>query len=246
MKIILCGKGGCGKSTIATMLGNSFAAKNKNVLVVDTDESNYGLHKQMGLPLPEKLTAYFGGKRGAFKRMDDVGRLFDERMKLEDIPSEYLSGSGRLHLLAVGKIEEAGEGCACGMGTIAKGFLENLDLTDEDVVIIDTEAGVEHFGRGVDRFADVILMIIDPSFESIHLSEKVYEMGKAFEKPVYFILNKADEAQRQMMEEAIRDKEAIIGYMPMDTEVLRKGLKGEKLSGEFPEIEEIVQQLMKE
>ena len=41
MKLILCGKGGCGKSTIATLLARSYAADGKQVLVVDSDESNF-------------------------------------------------------------------------------------------------------------------------------------------------------------------------------------------------------------
>ena len=63
MKIILCGKGGCGKSTVASLLSYEFAQRGKKVLVVDTDESNYGLHRQLGLPLPADFLEYFGGKK---------------------------------------------------------------------------------------------------------------------------------------------------------------------------------------
>ena len=48
MKIILCGKGGCGKSTVATLLARVYQKAGKNVLVIDSDESNYGLHRQLG------------------------------------------------------------------------------------------------------------------------------------------------------------------------------------------------------
>ena len=63
MKLILCGKGGCGKSTLATLLARSYAAEGRQVLVVDSDESNFGLHRQLGLPLPEDFTHYFGHKK---------------------------------------------------------------------------------------------------------------------------------------------------------------------------------------
>ena len=48
------------------------------------------------------------------------------------------------------------------------------------------EAGVEHFGRGVDNSVDLILMIVDPSFESLKLTKKIQQLGKALEN-LYFL-----------------------------------------------------------
>lgn len=146
MKIILCGKGGCGKSTVAALLARAYKKNGKNVLVIDSDESNYGLHRQLGFDMPEDFTHYFGGKKGAYKVFDDKGQVFDNKWHIEDIPKEYLSGEDNIHLLVIGKISEAEEGCACGMGFTARMFLDNLEAGENDVIITDTEAGVEHFG----------------------------------------------------------------------------------------------------
>ena len=61
MKITICGKGGCGKSTITSLLAKALARRGKEVLVIDSDESNYGLHRQLGMELPGDFTGYFGG-----------------------------------------------------------------------------------------------------------------------------------------------------------------------------------------
>ena len=244
MKIILCGKGGCGKSTVATLLAREYQKEGKNVLVIDSDESNYGLHRQLGFDLPEDFTHYFGGKKGAYRVLDEKGRVFDSRWHFSDIPEKFISGEENLHLMAIGKIAEAEEGCACGIGFTGKMFLDNLDAEDGDIVITDTEAGVEHFGRGLDRCADVILMIIDPSYESIHLSEKIYDMGKALEKPVFFVINKADVEQAAMVRETIRDKDAVIAEIPAQTDIMMAGLKGEPLNCDSPCIDEIVDRLV--
>ena len=61
MKLMVCGKGGCGKSTISSLLAKAYAAQGKDVLVIDSDESNFGLHKQLGLELPQDFTGYLGG-----------------------------------------------------------------------------------------------------------------------------------------------------------------------------------------
>ena len=240
MKIILCGKGGCGKSTVATLLARAYQKAGNNVLVIDSDESNYGLHRQLGFDLPEDFTHYFGGKKGAYRVMDEKGRVFDSRWRFSDIPEEFMTGEENLHLMAIGKIAEAEEGCACGIGFTGKMFLDNLDTDDGDIVITDTEAGVEHFGRGLDRCADVILMVVDPSYESIHLSEKIYDMGKALDKPVFFIINKADSGQAEIVRGAIRDKNAVIAEIPAQPEILLAGLKGEPLKCESPGISDII------
>ena len=245
MKIIICGKGGCGKSTTAALLAKAYQREGRNVLVVDSDESNYGLYRQLGLDLPEDFTHYFGGKKGAYRVFDDKGYVFDEKWNISDIPQEFLTGDGNLHLMAIGKIAEAEEGCACGMGFTAKMLLDNLETGENDVVIVDTEAGVEHFGRGLDRFADVILMVIDPSYESIRLSEKVYDMAQALDKPVYFILNKADAEQAEITKAALRDKEAVIAVIPADPQIMMAGLKGVALELEMPAINAVIDRIKK-
>jgi CO dehydrogenase maturation factor len=211
--------------------------------VIDSDESNYGLHRQLGFDLPEDFTHYFGGKKGAYRVFDEKGRVFDNIWHFTDIPGEFLTGEENLHLMAIGKIAEAEEGCACGIGFTGKMFLENLETGDEDVVITDTEAGVEHFGRGLDRCADVILMVVDPSYESIHLSEKVHDMCNALDKPVFFVINKADGEQAAMVREAIRDKDAVIAEIPAQNAIMMAGLKGEPLNCDSPGVREIVDKL---
>lgn len=243
MKIIICGKGGCGKSTTAALLARAYQKEGRNVLVVDSDESNYGLYRQLGLNLPEDFTHYFGGKKGAYRVFDDKGYVFEEKWHISDIPAEFLSGDGDLHLVAIGKIAEAEEGCACGMGFTARMLLDNIETGENDVVIVDTEAGVEHFGRGLDRFADVILMVIDPSYESIRLSEKVHDMAKSLDKPVYFILNKTDAEQAEITKAALRDKEAVIAVIPSDQQIMMAGLRGDALDLEMPAINAVIEAL---
>ncbi len=285
MKIMICGKGGCGKSTVSSLLAKKYAALGKRVLVVDADESNYGLHRQLGAELPKDFTLYFGSKKGIFQKVDKGNpdlSPFEKRWTLDDLPEEFVTRSqgtcapcsspddaaekgaaeremscstsenackkpeevfrkdNAVMLMAVGKIHEAGEGCACPMGTLARHLISNLDLNDNDIVIIDAEAGVEHFGRGVDSATDVILMIVDPSYESLMLSRKIREMGKSIGKPVRFVLNKVNEEKYAVMKSVVSDPENIIASIPENQAVLIKGLKGEPLDCDVPEIGELI------
>jgi CO dehydrogenase maturation factor len=262
MKIAVCGKGGSGKSTVSALLAKQMA-KTKNVLVLDTDESNYGLHTLLGLAAPKDLMEYFGGKQG-FKQkqrapktsaigglggpgssggsggsgsvpQQQQSRFFEERWKLSDIPSEFVEESGKIRLMAIGKIHEFGEGCACPMGVLTREFLENLDLFEDDIVIVDTEAGVEHFGRGVAKDFDTILVVIDPSYESLKLSRKFEELGDQAGNKVFFVLNKVEEDIKEELLEAV-DPSKVASVIPADRGLFKASLKGEEFEIELEEI----------
>ena len=49
MKIVTCGKGGRGKSTISALLAKAMANRGYRALVIDFNESNFGLHRQLGM-----------------------------------------------------------------------------------------------------------------------------------------------------------------------------------------------------
>ena len=72
-------------------------------------------------------------------------------------------------------------------------FIQSLRLSENQFAILDMEAGVEHFGRGIDNGVDLVLMIIDPSYESLQLSKKVGELAQSIGKPFYYIFNKVME-----------------------------------------------------
>ena len=244
MKILICGKGGSGKSTIASLLAKSMAEKGHNVLVIDSDESNFGLHRQLGMELPDDFMNFFGGKRGMgrrirefFKKGESVS-VFDKRWGINDLPEEYLTKKNGIRLLAIGKIHDFGEGCACPMGALAKTLLDNLDVTDKEIVIVDTEAGIEHFGRGVEQGCDVILVVIEPSYESLKLAGKIDEMAKSIGKTIYFVLNKVDDDSRDTMLESLnQSKINVAGTVPASKAVFKAGLAGEELDVHLPEIE---------
>ena len=61
----------------------------KTVLVVDSDESNFGLHRQLGVELPRDFTEYFGGKDKAFKKMM-AGEILDT-VKLSAFANKFFS-----------------------------------------------------------------------------------------------------------------------------------------------------------
>ena len=234
MKILICGKGGSGKSTITAVLAKNLTEKDYRVLVVDADESNFGLSAPLGLAEPKELMEKIGGKNAVKNRMGKAqgdghkAPVFSELWHIEDIPSDATSKKGNLYLLQIGKVKHYGEGCACPMGVLSKDFLNHLTLSQRDFALIDTEAGVEHLGRGVAEAVDLILAIIDPSFESIRLSMKISVMAKESKKACYFIINRAEGATAEKIAAKI-GKTQVIGVVPFSSSVQERGLSGETL-----------------
>lgn len=250
--MLICGKGGSGKSTLTALLAWEYHQKGKNVIVIDTDESNLGLHRFLGVAPPTDLMDYFGGKETLMEKMKASMKnndgpltieLFQHEWSIQNIPVECISGNGGVRLVSIGKIHHAGEGCACPMGFVAKQFLKNLKLSHDEMVIIDTEAGLEHFGRGVEEGTDAVLMVLDPSYESILLAKKVTGMTMSLNLPMYFVLNKiTPEISRQMKKELPADR--IIGEIPIDQDLLSAGLIGNEITHSYQSIVPCIQNII--
>jgi CO dehydrogenase maturation factor len=235
MKILICGKGGSGKSTIVALLAKEMAIRNYNVLVIDSDESNIGLHSRLGMQKPKDFMNYFGGKKVLFEKTKELR----SRWRLENLPKDYLSEKGNIKLLSVGKIYEFGEGCACPINALSSKLLEAIDLGDKELLLADTDAGIEHFGRGVERGVDVLFVIVDPSQESILLARKISELGRQVSKPVYYILNRiADKETEEFLLKSI-DGGKLIATIPENKEVFISGLEGNELNKNVGGIKEI-------
>jgi CO dehydrogenase maturation factor len=248
MKIAVCGKGGCGKSTISALLAKSLAKKGYEVLVVDVDESNYGLHSHLGLDMPETLMGHFGGKTEYGKKMQvvreqDKASIFDKKWKIGDIPPGLLVSKDGVKLLSVGKVQSFGEGCACALGSLSRQFFENLVLKKNEVVIVDTEAGIEHLGRSIEKGFDVVMIVVDPSRESIRLSKKIQEITKGNVGKVYLVLNKVEDGVQKIMLDALgRDKVAAI--IPANMDLFEASLAGQELKASIREIDGLAELLL--
>jgi CO dehydrogenase maturation factor len=239
MKILICGKGGCGKSTIVALLAKEMALRKNMVLVIDSDESNIGLHSRLGMQKPTDFMHYFGGKKLLFEKTKEM----KNKWRLGDLPKDYLTEKGNIQLLSMGKIYQFGEGCACPINALSSKFLEVIDLRDGEFLIADTDAGIEHFGRGVEKGVDILLVIIDPSRESILLAKKVSELGQQADKPVYYILNRiADQEIEELILNSI-DNERVIAVIPENKEIFISGLAGNEFNMEVEGIKEIADML---
>jgi len=234
-KIAVGGKGGSGKSSIVAILANAMRERGYQVLVVDSDESNPGLYRMLGLERrPAPLLKLVGGKSHVFPTFSEESDspqniLTREEIRVTDIPREYIVEMDSLGLVCIGKILHSLEGCACPMGVLSREFLGRLSLQEDEIAIIDMEAGIEHFGRGVETSIDSMLIVTEPSLDSLELAEKITALAAEVEmENVWTILNKigSEEIGSKLREELERIGVPVIGAIGYEPEIFQSGLEG--------------------
>lgn len=229
MKISVCGKGGSGKSTLVSLLSIEALKRDLSVLVIDSDESNSGLFRMLGFENPPvPLMELVGGKSVLKEKMIHNKVLTETQISTKDIPGQYLLRRDGLMLISIGKILQSLEGCACPMGALSREFLKKLHLGDNEISIMDMEAGIEHFGRGVDTGIDNVLVVVEPSLESLVLAERIKGLTEGIKKDLRAVLNKIDSdilASRLSRELKTKGID-VIGIIPNDPEIFDACLEG--------------------
>jgi CO dehydrogenase maturation factor len=230
VKISVCGKGGSGKSTIVALLASEARLRGYRVLVVDSDESNSGLFRMLGFDYsPTPFMELVGGKKSLQQKMGQPSVLSEPQITAEQIPEQYLLQKNGLKLVAVGKIMQSLEGCACPMGVLSREFLKKLALQEDELAIVDMEAGVEHFGRGVETSIDSVLVVVEPPLESVNIGQKVHDLASGIGiKNVWAVLNKvpSEEIANRLKAELEERQIDVVGCIYFDADIFRSSLDG--------------------
>ena len=231
-KMAVCGKGGTGKSTLTALLADVLRREGYTVLVIYSDESNLGLPRFLGLessstPLISLLERFSMGDR-----KPDASWLEAARISLESIPREFIASAPRMKFLTVGKIIDPFQGCACQMADLARDFVQKIGLGIKEIMLIDMEAGIESFGRGIERGVDTILTILEPSFDSLALAEKIRYMAEGIGiSAVRAILNKipSPEVEEKLREKLENIQMKVDGAVYLDPQISQAGFTCKKM-----------------
>ncbi len=232
MKISVCGKGGSGKSTLVSLLAHQAGGHGQQVLVVDADDSNTGLFQMLGFTRPPTpLMELVGGRHKLQEKMRQSDILVQDRITLEALPSPYVCRQNGIQLVSIGKILQSLEGCACPMGALNREFLKKLVLAENQLAIVDMEAGVEHFGRGIDANIDTVLLTVAPSMESIAVAEKIRHLAAGIHKDLVAVLNNisSDKVASGLKRELKQREIEVIGVIPQDPVIFQACLEGNAL-----------------
>jgi CO dehydrogenase maturation factor len=179
------GKGGVGKSTLTAMLARSMARLGAQVIAIDSDEQR-NLGATLGIdvatmagvvPLASSAD-YIEEKTGA-RPGEGSGSMLRLNPDTSDVVERLAIGApDGVRLLVMGGVRRAGGGCLCPENALLAAVIANMRLRRGEVVIMDTHAGVEHFGRALARGFDRALVVVEPTFNSVQVALETARLAK--------------------------------------------------------------------
>ncbi|RLI12539.1 hypothetical protein DRO33_02510 [Candidatus Bathyarchaeota archaeon] len=237
LKIAVCGKGGVGKTLVAGVLARLLAREGFRVLAVDCD-SNPNLYATLGVPeqavegvVPISEDLGLVEERTGARPGSGWGSFFKLTPKVDDIPSRYsLVGPDGVRLLIVGSPPRAGSGCLCPSLALVRELLRHLVLYERDVVILDMEAGLEHFGRAVARGVDLMLLVAEPTEKAVVAVGRMAELAKQMGvNELWAVVNKVMEEReaawaREKLEEGL--ELPVRAVIPFDSAIIEADRAG--------------------
>jgi len=179
IRIVITGKGGVGKTTITAVLAHLFARDGFRVLAVDGDPQQ-NLAVTMGIPPQEAVvitpvsqsTDYLREKTGAGPGISPGG-LLTLNPDVSDVIDRFsIRVAKNLRLLVMGGVSQAGGGCLCPEYTLLAAIFRHMRLLPDEVILLDTPAGMEHFGRAVADGFSCALIVADPSYNALAVARE--------------------------------------------------------------------------
>jgi CO dehydrogenase maturation factor len=168
--VALGGKGGTGKTTIAGLLIRYMIKHGmKPILAIDAD-SNANLNDVLGVSLEETLS----DAREQMKTDVPSGMTKDVFMEMK-VEQSLVEGEG-FDLVAMGRPE--GPGCYCAANNLLSSLIDRL-MKNYDYLVVDNEAGMEHFSRLTQKDVELLLLVSDPSRRGLTAACRIAELVRS-------------------------------------------------------------------
>lgn len=243
MIIAVSGKGGTGKTMVSSTLVNLLSKTGKDILAIDADPDS-NLPEALGIEVLKTV----GDVREELKKDTAAGNIPSGTNKWDILDYKIMESvveTPEFDLLVMGRPE--GSGCYCAVNNMLRKIIETLS-SNYDIIVIDTEAGLEHLSRRTTQNVDVMLVVTDPSYRGILTAQRIGELAQeldiSFQK-LFLILNRVKvEDEDNLRKKASETGLELGGLIYEDPVVSEFDMKGTPLI-ELPEDTESVKELTK-
>jgi CO dehydrogenase maturation factor len=232
MKLAISGKGGVGKSTLAAALVLLMARRGQKVLAVDADpDANLATALGIAAAEQEKIipvarqAALIEERTGA--KVRQYGQIFKLNPEVSDIADRFAYLHRGAALLVLGAVDRGGSGCACPENVLLRALITDLVLYQNDVLVMDMEAGVEHLGRATASGVDRMIIVVEPGQRAVESTRRILRLTRDIGlQDIRLVANKiSGHDDEKFLREAFPE-EAFLGFIPYREEFRRSDRNG--------------------
>ncbi len=197
-RVVVTGKGGVGKTTTSAVLSHLFAKDGYNVLAVDEDPQMnlpyaLGVDKDRAkniVPLSQNLD-YIEEKTGA-RPGTSWGLFLNLTPDISDVVDKFgIKAKDNINILVMGTVVQAATGCLCPENALLDAVMKYIALRKKEIIIMDTQAGVEHFGRALAKGFKHCVVVTDYTFNAMDVAKHTANLAKQIGIPnIYLLVNR--------------------------------------------------------
>jgi CO dehydrogenase maturation factor len=228
--VAVCGKGGTGKTVFTAMMTRVLRETDSAVklLLIDADPA-MGLPNALGVNVRRTIGQIREDiirttRRGSEERKTQLGDILDYMVL------EALHEMDDFALLAMGRTETLG--CFCPLNDLLREAIEVLSRSF-DIVLIDSEAGLEQINRQVVNRVNTLIIVTDTTTRGLQTAAVIKRMVQNDQviqcEKIGLVFNKVQGNKRLLEKYAQEMGMAVLGYIPHDKNIAYHDLVGKPI-----------------
>ncbi|MGC9517528.1 MAG: AAA family ATPase [Methanomicrobiales archaeon] len=225
MIIAVSGKGGTGKTLVASTLVKILSKSGKDLLAIDADPDS-NLPEALGVDVEKTV----GDIREELKEDTAKGKIPKTMNKWDILDYKIMESvveTPDFDLLVMGRPE--GSGCYCAVNNMLRKIIETLS-SNYEIIVIDTEAGLEHLSRRTTQNVDIMLVVTDKSKRGILTAQRIGDLSHELDinfKEMFLILNRVSSKNEEEMRKKVdKINLELIGIIHEDEDVSNYDMEG--------------------